>query len=313
MSQHRVRDEADKGMARKAAILVVILLAIVGAVSASQIGSAGAIEGGVAQPSGNVSFARFMYKGVELCSGTVVSQDWILTAAHCFDESNPNPNKTFLARYSEVTVQLWQGAVGSSTGWTSHVDKVLLDPAYLPQAIGGNHDLALVHTSRKMPEWAVALPLADSDVAVTPGEGLTDYAWGETTFGVQSSASSTVVKSPDGSLTALPTCPSELAEYPGALCLNEGGATRLIYGDSGSAILSWTAGGWQIVSVFDKFFTTPGWAETTSVLATQDTELDRQWVETTIGAPDVPTDSIVTEKGGGSRWLVLASIHRILT
>jgi hypothetical protein len=261
--------------------------------------SVGAMQGGVQQVSGNYSFAEIFYDGKFSCSATVVSSQWLLTAAHCFESPYTDT--------SDISVQLWQGKVGDSTGWTTSVNEKVLDPSF---TVGGHHDLALVHTSSTMPSWVVAIPLMNSSTSLSSGVGVTDFAWGRANESVLNSLPSSVLKSPNGNLV-IDACPSNHLIL-GSLCISERGTTRLVQGDSGSSVLEWVAGAWQIVSVFNLYETNSGqvqpWAWTWPINSS--TNSDRTWIQRTIGALSVSNGSIVRNPASGASWLVMADGYR---
>jgi hypothetical protein len=274
------------------------MLILVGAVSTATMlnsGSASAsspgIIGGEPQSSGNFSFARVIVAGAFDCSGTVVSDGWVVTAGHCADTGSKKAYQ----------VQLWQGAIGQSTGWTSAVDDLIRDPNFAVVGTVVIHDALLLHTSSAMPAWAVAIPLVNSSTALNAGVGVTAFGWGRT--GINSPASTMLQKSPDGTLSIGP-CPQ--GHNQGQLCLNEN-ANELWHGDSGGPILVWQAGAWQLVGLISQSLRTKlasAWPLSPSQ------SVDRSWVQSTIGVPNLSNGSIIRDEASGVAWLVMADGYR---
>jgi hypothetical protein len=108
---------------------------------------------------------------IGLCSGSVISSNVVLTAAHCVHD----PGSGTLLDPSSFTVQTSAARAGDPAGFFSRVGRVVSYP-WLPSIKAG--DLALLQLSSLTP--APAMPLAnDADSALlTPGTGVVVEGWG---------------------------------------------------------------------------------------------------------------------------------------
>jgi len=70
-------------MRRRKALLAGISLLVLLGVILGGIRIVGAMTGGTDDTEMTKSVARITYLGQELCTGSVVGDDWVLTALHC--------------------------------------------------------------------------------------------------------------------------------------------------------------------------------------------------------------------------------------
>jgi secreted trypsin-like serine protease len=114
-----------------------------------------AIVGGSAVANGAYPFmASVQSGGSHFCGGSVIANDWVLTAAHCVTEGE-----------SGLSVRV--GSIDNTTGGTViNVNAVHVDPAF----DGTYYDVALLHLAQAVPGnvSTIALaPLGDDTHAIT--------------------------------------------------------------------------------------------------------------------------------------------------
>ncbi len=200
------------------------------------------IVGGTTAPAGTFPWLAFVAdsvgSGYELCTGTVVSTNVILTAGHCAEDTTTGSLDPS-GGYRVVTGS--QDWADTSTRQVSGVSQVIVYPGYNPAT--GQGDAALLVLST--PTTAPAIPLATaSDLGLlAPGTLSTISGWGETVGGDSNSTPTalqwavTVVQSSTacaGAISPNPFDPSTQVcaiNYPSE-------DTGTCFGDSGGPLLA---------------------------------------------------------------------------
>jgi trypsin len=103
-----------------------------------------------------------------LCGGSIIAQNWVLTAAHCFGDTK-----------QPADVRVKAGATNRKLGVWSVVDRVVVHENYNSKT--NEHDLALVKL--KIRPAGPAIPLAQPEQELKACQVLEITGWGRTTQG----------------------------------------------------------------------------------------------------------------------------------
>lgn len=171
------------------------------------------------------------------CTGTIISDSWVLTAAHCIVESDKQgrPTSTLLP-VSRYRVVLGRGDLNRTYQggqWT--VDQAIPYPHFDPNNISG--DIALLHLQGPLLAAALPLPLAPSGYTLPDGAKPIAFGYGNTTqtysdlsdlSKYRGTASANLRSTVGGSYVHEASCSLAMA-----WCLRRKGPSEIMHGDSG--------------------------------------------------------------------------------
>ena len=163
---------------------IFVLLGLVGSAGAAQTGGSTSVINGQEAPAGSYPYMAFVVdlegEGASLCSGTVVSSNVILTAAHCvLDE-------TFSSIKEPAGFRVVTGNVdwASSPRTVSAVTRVAVDPNFAYVTFPGygpvRGDAALLQLRTPITQPPIGIATSQ---AWNTGTATTLVGWGEATSG----------------------------------------------------------------------------------------------------------------------------------
>jgi hypothetical protein len=248
----------------------------------------------------------------EWCTGTVVGDQYILTAYHC---TPPLVNRS--PDWGNLRVELWQnGVLNSASRWNSTVSPSALVPAgaTVPTSKSvGKYDVMLLRPTLPLPSWAKTVPMALAWPAV--GTTLTEYGYGNTSGGVKAQASGSLQKTPQGDVRrvdcpSMPVAKGIATNYQAGDICAKGTTSEAWPGDSGGPLLWWTNGYWQQVG--DASSITVDTRSTTfhgQVFWSESDTTTRNWVRSYVTGP-INANTIVRDAASGASWLYESDGYR---
>jgi secreted trypsin-like serine protease len=138
------------------------------------------IVGGKPAPDGKYPWQVRLYQSMSddkgLCGGSLISDQWVLTAAHCVvQDSSLSEN---LAAVDRIVVGY--GSNDRTATKKLESQKIMVNPGFLAKGLGSGSDVALIKLSDKVPN-AMPVTLADpatDERLVRGGTKVTITGWG---------------------------------------------------------------------------------------------------------------------------------------
>ena len=207
------------------------------------------IVGGEAAAVGELPWQVAVYPGPYLCGGTLITPQWVVTAAHCVIDDNGD---TLPPSEIDVVAGEYNRSQNDGTEQQRGVSTVIVHPNYDPSS--DDSDIALLRLASPVTLGASVgvVPLVSSpahDALVAPGVSSLVSGWGATSEGGSSAAILQKVRVP---IVSNATCN---AAYGGGITANmlcaglaEGGKDSC-QGDSGGPLVVPDGSGWRLAGV----------------------------------------------------------------
>jgi secreted trypsin-like serine protease len=279
-------------------ILVVAFVCTLVLAISTTIGSrpASATVDGSSSAAARPWTALISVPGNGVCSGSLIAERWVLTAAHCARKQLLGlPGDVFnVARSaSDFTVRFGD----ASSGWTAKVDRVVaLKQKWNADGGGFKDDVALLQLASSAPASLSPLPLRSSDSSAPTNASVQLNGWGRTT--PRGPAGQTLSSTNASDWLLASSCP-----VPTAVCYKaQPHATSYPEaGDSGGPVVEWVRGGPIQVGVYSGPGPIP---RPTTLQYGASIRAFHSMIAQTTGLPQVARNSIVRDRVSGASWLV---------
>lgn len=264
-----------------------LLAATAVGLSLSHVSDAKAVVNGIsAQPVSPSWNARISRTNGGVCSGALVAEQWVLTAAHCVVN---------LATGKQYPASAFRVAVGRSVtgrgGYETGIDRIVHQPVALTQQ-GAINDLALLRLAKPPSSFTAPLALRSLTAMVPSGSNVTFYGWGSTG---KSSGQALRLTQP-GDWLSKDSCHAN-----GQICYKptRQGGSYPAAGDSGAPVVASVRGSDVAVGLF----TGPGpHGRTVSEQYGASASGYLRFIRSKAGIPTYSAGNIIRDAGTGNSW-----------
>ena len=177
------------------------------------------------------SWMVYLESDIGTCGGSMITNRWVLTAAHCVQNAN----------VSETFIKWGDADLKSASSREVEVEAIYVHPNYQPIEVAGVplNDLALLYLESAIDVDAVTIPSSTLAQTVVSGDTVTTYGWGLTGSGETSEQ----LRTADLSFRTQADCDSDLVDdvEPGSVCAIAEDATNCS-GDSGGPLIALVGG-----------------------------------------------------------------------
>lgn len=244
------------------------------------------------------------------CTGAVISDGWVLTAAHCVvvKKADGTLTETELPTTSLRVVLGRSDLRKTRQGVEFTVDDIDPAPDYVPAGTVAAGDLALLKLHGPLPDGTLPLPIAPSSWTLPEGSSPTGYGYGNTserykgTLLKSKKEARYLSETQGGSYKVQHSC-----DAADLVCLVRVGPSEIMHGDSGGP---WLSGRRAYITAINALVTdatkdSKGNITGHSVVkvASVTTPSTHAWLGRTAGLPEVRVGSVYRDRSANSSWL----------
>ncbi|NOZ08170.1 MAG: trypsin-like serine protease, partial [FCB group bacterium] len=203
------------------------------------------VGGTEVDPPFQYTWMAAVFPGPYLCGGTLIDDEWIVTAAHCVEGIAAADTEVILGAH-----ELWNPYENPGVRVTMNVTDIYIHPAY--DNLTQDNDLALLHLDGIAPADFTPLPLISDPTLDDAGNLARVMGWGTTSSGGDVSP---VLLEVDVPIISNTVC-NEPAHYGGwvtdnMICAGDivDGGEDSCQGDSGGPLMVDNGRGWELVGI----------------------------------------------------------------
>nr|CAD7195779.1 unnamed protein product [Timema douglasi] len=171
------------------------------------------------------------YFGSHSCGASIISADWVLTAAHCV-----------YGRSASILAVRAGSSIRNSGGTLHYFEKVIIHQDYDDDYLANDIAVIKVNTSFEFGPSVQPVALPIQNETLTPGTLVVVTGWGSTNASAEALSQSKVLRKVEVAVVDDETCHRELANYtfyPSMICAGvEQGGKDACMGDSGGPMVT---------------------------------------------------------------------------